>query len=499
MINASNRPRSLIALTARFIRLLLLSLISAAMVLATAYVIENWRGEHAWRRLVAEHKQNGDPIYWEPAPAADAGSTSDALTTDALPTLPIPRRDPPPAAKRDRNAWREAASRPFGRLPNGRIDLEAWQELFLETPGFPKPEHAGSPASDVLVALSRWDRQLSSMNAAVRSPNFRISHQFNASGQVFSRDLYSIHSASKVLRLRATAKLAVGKADSAFEDLELVERLASAKADFASYFTETISADAMTDVLHAFWEGQIDHAWNEPQLKQLQMMFARRNPRRMALEALKAERYISILGLERLLGEAGQFWKIRQEWPDFSDRTRQWLTVFTGPGWIRQNEVNLVRQYAAAEAYGAQWAAGQDSETWKTSAGFDLFHHGQKDGPLAYTYLTEWFQPEWTPRTAIQADKLAVASRMGVIACALERYRISHGKYPPALTDLAPAFVESLPLDPCGGGDFAYSPLGDGTYSLFSDGPDRPEDEHRSEDGWGWPRPKTEKGVHKMF
>jgi hypothetical protein len=55
-------------------------------------------------------------------------------------------------------------------------------------------------------------------------------------------------------------------------------------------------------------------------------------------------------------------------------------------------------------------------------------------------------------------------------ACALERFRLAHGKYPEALDALAPQFIAKVPHDPIDGQPLHYRPTDDGQFILYSVG-----------------------------
>lgn len=61
-----------------------------------------------------------------------------------------------------------------------------------------------------------------------------------------------------------------------------------------------------------------------------------------------------------------------------------------------------------------------------------------------------------------------------VIGVALERYQRDHGAYPPALEELAPRYLDTIPNDPMTDGPFGYS-LKNGKYVLFTMREDKPK------------------------
>jgi hypothetical protein len=58
---------------------------------------------------------------------------------------------------------------------------------------------------------------------------------------------------------------------------------------------------------------------------------------------------------------------------------------------------------------------------------------------------------------------------------ALHCYYLEHGRFPPALTEVVPEYLEAVPSDPFGDGPLVYRPRGDG-YDLYSVGPDGDDD-----------------------
>ena len=56
------------------------------------------------------------------------------------------------------------------------------------------------------------------------------------------------------------------------------------------------------------------------------------------------------------------------------------------------------------------------------------------------------------------------------VACALERYRLARGEYPPTLDALVPQFIQKLPRDLIGGQPLKYRRADDGRFILYSIG-----------------------------
>ena len=58
-------------------------------------------------------------------------------------------------------------------------------------------------------------------------------------------------------------------------------------------------------------------------------------------------------------------------------------------------------------------------------------------------------------------------------ACAVERYRMAHGRLPATLEDLVPAFLPSIPTDPLTGKPLCYKPSESSSYLIYGTGWDQ--------------------------
>ena len=77
------------------------------------------------------------------------------------------------------------------------------------------------------------------------------------------------------------------------------------------------------------------------------------------------------------------------------------------------------------------------------------------------------------PGLAHSARKFALAQttvNLARTACALERHRLAHGKYPETLDALAPQFITKVPHDPVDGQPLHYRLTDDGQFVLYSEG-----------------------------
>ena len=104
----------------------------------------------------------------------------------------------------------------------------------------------------------------------------------------------------------------------------------------------------------------------------------------------------------------------------------------------------------------------------------------------------------------VKTARAQVQVSMMTTAIALERYRRLHHEYPVSLAELAPAFLNAVPVDACDGKPLKYERTTEGSFKLYSVGEDgvddhgnpAPEDEKKTPSfangrDWVWPIPAT--------
>lgn len=125
---------------------------------------------------------------------------------------------------------------------------------------------------------------------------------------------------------------------------------------------------------------------------------------------------------------------------------------------------------------------------------------GERSNP--YNFISQMAIPALVGQT----KRVAYAQNgvdEAVVACALERYRLSKGAYPASLTDLQPAYLAHVPCDVVNGAPLHYRLNGDSTFTLYSVGwngtdeggqviASREDPLHHDLDqgDWAWPQPK---------
>ena len=108
------------------------------------------------------------------------------------------------------------------------------------------------------------------------------------------------------------------------------------------------------------------------------------------------------------------------------------------------------------------------------------------------------------------------AKEIVITAIALKRYQLGHGNYPLDLNELVPEFLAAVPRDPVDGKPLRYRLNADGTFLLYSIGPNGKDDGgnpalERGVEGsnfywlnphaldWVWPQPATPEEIEKFY
>jgi hypothetical protein len=230
--------------------------------------------------------------------------------------------------------------------------------------------------------------------------------------------------------------------------------------------------------MQSVWEGLSSYTWNEAQLASLQAELARADLLASYRTSMESERVFSVKAREAGLdmgawsmakGESLDFDGSGEFRPRLGHALLNWLLL--PRGWRYQNMLGTDRFYVEI-SLPALDAAHHRIDLNALQRGIEArSHRGSTPynwtGGVALTPLESIYG-----RVAYRENAIDEA----VIACALERYRLSHGVYPMALDDLSPAYLDKAPCDVLTGGPLHYRLNADGTFALYSIGLDGKDD-----------------------
>jgi hypothetical protein len=333
-------------------------------------------------------------------------------------------------------------------------------------------------AAAILKGLEPQAETLRTVTEAARLPYFQITTNYNsdtifqtqAAGMVLER----LH---MLFQIRSCALLASGRLHEAAEDLttglELV-RLARQTTDPGAPGRVQLM---VTRSLQPIWEGIVDHRWSEPQLAAFQNDLSQFN---LLADYTNAVRRV-------VLAYSEKWQRLASGKPD-STQIPQARYNEDRPVWLTQNRAwwldNCIQLYKAGEI------AIQNVDAAGGHVKFGQRYPDVSGLPVDGDTSSMIQQYSWLGPFPVSPVFAQTSLNQGIIACALERFRLAHGKYPEALNELVPQYLPSMPTDVVRGRAMLYENSGDGRYILRGVGPNEIDDrKNKISDDWLWAFP----------
>ncbi len=462
---------------------------AAALLISTVvlfYSVELWRGKRAWARVVEEARRQGqslDPKSLIPSPVPPGQDfaaaplfapleRTAAVTRDASGNRIKP--DLGPLTNVLRWCYRFYDGRlglPLAPWLEGRsTDLPQALELCLKLQGTNQPvvpTNRSAAAAGLLEVLEPFEGMIGQLRAHSTKPQCRLPFDY---AFPFFAERYSeqvLVSFMRVLRLRASAELALECNEAAFQDVQLTVRLAEYLRQQPGIYSLSMRAYAVADGLQPLWEGLEAGRWTAPQLEALQRQLLQFDPQADYLKTIRFAAFAEAGFVEGMIPTTSPE---RGTWPGFQADAQlsiRWARRFYPRGWSLQDQAAIYDQWLR------QTAAGPARTGLVPGAGND------RDSLLALLRASSdpFFPVFLFPRLLeLQQDTqehlgfAQAAASLGGVACALERHRLAAGAYPESLAGLVPRFLERLPLDVMDGHSLRYRRGAPGGFVLYSVG-----------------------------
>ncbi len=481
----------------RILRRILISLAILATLIAIFYTEEDWRGWHDWNQYKKKLGAQGVQLDFKafipkPVPADQnffmapifAGLSKEYYLDEKL---HIGRRNTNVVDRLRMSIYGSGSSIEaphIGYWVNGTTtDLEAWQQYYralaAKTGEFQVPTQPGTPAADVLLALSKHNSTIEALRQASRRPYSRLPLDYEnrpaAATEMFPY-LVDLKSCTQVLQLRAIAELQEGESQKAADDAKLILRLSDSLRTPPFLISYLVHIATTSIALQSIYEGLAKHQWTDAQLMQLEQALAESDFLKDCRFSLRSDEAGSLstidyyrrhrLTFARLFYAFGYFGlqPTRGTWDKVMSICKM-IGIYLMPnGWFYQNEVALVQAHrwdtkmvdtqhrlVSPEAIDK---AGETDVAWRAKP----WNFLARESSLAIS------------ATAAKTARVQVDVDLALTACALERYRLAYGKYPRLLDALAPQFIKRVPHDIFGGKPLRYRRTADGIFVLYSIG-----------------------------
>jgi hypothetical protein len=496
-----------------------------ALLVGSAYQIENRLGARAWRDYVARAKARGEWFEAKdllPAPIPDEENFASIPLFKPLFDYTLP---PGPGAYPRTPVWNDPAAKKrlddltltgtsnYREVPPIATDwrkgeflnLVEWQAFFRKRkePGLAaQPE---KPGADVLKALAKFDPELDALRAAAKRPGCRFPVHYEEFSVPLPH-LTLLQALDKVLRLRVLAELAQGDSESAMEDLRLQFRLVQALKGEPLMISFLVRVSFLEVALEQIWEGLERHQWNEAQLAVLESLLSEVDLVAGYRDTLRAERFVFGLRMLDAYRENPAMLVDAlnclnggrpEEWYERAKLLCRWL-----PSGVY--DFNMVaaceigeRQSQAADPGAHRFLPDVAAKNAIYITGFSHTWMGKQ----CFMVL----QSTWTFESILKKGAQTQSTiDLARVAVALERHRLSHGVYPEALGELSPAFLPQIPSDVVSGNPLCYKKDGErGRFLLYSVGWNQTDDGGKmawknsfsshpdwNQGDWVWPRAK---------
>jgi hypothetical protein len=467
----------------RNFRRVLFGLACLVTLVALAYVVENWRGKRAWTAHRAAWEAKGEKFTIAAlAPPLVPDEKNFALTPLLKPAMDF-SHGTAGVVWRDTNALaRLQATRHsltsdrhdqdqlvLGSLEKGTFaDLAACREFYRGNTNYPQPSAAGTPAEDILLALSKFDPEFAELRAATVSrpfARFPIEYDYEPPWFILLPHLSHLKGLTQLAHVRATAALEAGRPAEAFADLQVGFRLSDSVRDEPLLIDHLVRIACLAINLQTVREGLVRHAWTEAQLAELGTNLSSVNLLAEYRLAIRGERALGTSGLNYLRGVGfltDPFNYLGNE--DGGSGSTSGLNPYPS-GWFYQNMLMISKecQEHLLDAVDDQRHRVFPAVSEQGVRAVEEMRRGP------YTSFAKALLPA-LGKAVRKTARMQTFVDEARIAIALERYRLANGKLPDALTALVPRFLEAIPTDVVDGQPLRYRLDAEGGYVLWSVG-----------------------------
>ena len=343
-------------------------------------------------------------------------------------------------------------------------DFRLWQDYFGGNTNFPSEATAKDPASQVLAALRKYDGVLDELLGASVRPSCVFAIHYDEHYQALLPHLAALKEISQIVRLRALAHVEADHPIEALRDIVFGFRLTETLKSERLLISSLVRIRLAESVLQPVWEGLARRRWSEPQVAELQAALARINILEDYGPTMRMERSVSIHFVEQL--RTGQYRHLAPSTDGGEETAKDYKALQRLPGGVfRQN------QFTIAWRYQERLLPLVDAEEHRVDVRGVNRAGAVRESTRFHPYAL--FANLLVPPLSRVAERFARAQAgvdLALVACALERHRLAHGRYPDTLEALVPKFLPAIPPDVITGEPLKYRLTEEGHFLLYSVG-----------------------------
>jgi hypothetical protein len=466
------------------------ALIVLITLIALFYAEENFRGKIAWDHYRKEAEARGvrfDFASFIPAPVPDDQNAVAIPLVRSWFQRPQPD-DPDWAAltlvTKAESRVSSRKIRPDRRSTERFTDLVAIQESLAQLQSGKKdrnvsvvdqdrtPKERAEAAAAVLEYLKGYQFAFDQFRAASKRPYARypITYKLDDPFSILLPHLAKIKSLVQALRVQTEAELAVGRVDDAFNDVMLMLWLTDSMRDEPFLIDQLVRNACLQITMLPLWQGLAEHKWTDAQLQKLQERFGQFDFITDMQGPAASERAASVSLIERLARHPLS----RPGFNELFDNPRSSPSpaMLMPRGWLYFEALNYCTwmDEQMKDGFDLQKRTVNPRQLEENNA--RMTRALTNTGPALF-FSHRFFAKVLLPELKNATRRFAlgqVTADEAALACALERYRLAHGKLPEALGALVPKFISKLPHDVLTGGPLKYERVNDSDFVLSSVG-----------------------------
>ena len=408
-------------------------------LIALFYAEEDWRGQRALDRAKQEEIAKGIVLDWD--------------------------KYIPPAVPDDENVFKAPNMEGFvGRGSKGLTSVFESQTNFPVW-GASRKIETETEARAYIAWSDQFQPQFTMIRDALKRPYSRMDGDYANIMTMPIPNFIAIRTMARILAQRTHCYLLVHDQDKAVTELALMHDLrhftdcrpTGKPMTLVGAMINVAVIGVYTDVIG---EGLQTHAWQEPQLVELQRQLSEVHSLIPVAEAFQTEPAASARAIETV--PPSEYLNVFQGRGEEYERI---LFRIVPHGWLLQNIANEVPfRYAPGEAIDPEHERVSPAVLNDNEARLKEFVSHK----TPFRILTALTVPNFKKAVQVMARNQTYANE-ALITCALERYRLANGSYPDSLDALTPKFLEKIPHDIVNGEAMKYRHAGD-SFVLYSIG-----------------------------
>ena len=472
-------------------------IVALALCLAVAlfYAEEDWRGRWAWTRYQNRMAAQGDSLQASALlPPRVPDDKNFAMTPFLAPLFdfipgsqkwasanPMQRVNAfAPKYDAAAHALKHSATNEANSWVKARLDLSAWYAAYLKSDtnaveqkpllkvNFSRQE----AATGVLSELTECQGVLEELEGASRLPytRFNLRYEEDNPAGILLPHLAVLKHLCQVLELRASARLALGQTEPAFQDVKLSLFLAQACRKEPFFISQLVRMAQFYIALQPLAEGL--GQWSDPQLHELQQILANFDFCADAKRNMAGERAWGVTIIDYVARSAAKYNVLGNISGQPQNDYAGVLMMAAPDGWFDLEKLHYCRtfqEYVLPTIDLPNRRIRPDLVAQKTEQITNLISSSWPVAYLRHRFFGKLLLPgmsKFVRKTAFAQTSVDCA----MLACGLERYRLAHAQYPSSLEALVPEFVSKLPRDIITGEPLKYRRLEDDRYLLYSVG-----------------------------